>query len=418
MRIKCLPTDFQVDEILSLEPTGGKYALYELRKTSITTFSAVDRVARAWRIPREELVFAGLKDKHACTTQGLSIFEGPRKNLSIDGLEVRYVGQTPRAIHPRDIVCNEFLVIVRDLSDADLARSVAAVREVNEFGLPNYFDKQRFGSLGESGEFVAKAWCQGDHERALFLAVADPNSHDSPSDREQKQILREHWGNFGEAVDLLPMGLSLQIAEQLAIGKPDYKRALTMLKHDLRSLLLSAYQSDIWNRLLSSVIRDVVPSSMLFEETIGPRRLAMFHTLDPKSQRELQDLMLPLPSARLHLPPGPLYDRLAEVLAEDGMTLRELRVKYPRDTFFSKGDRAAIVRADELEAIPEADERYPGKQKLLLSFSLRRASYATMLVKRITALEMPLASESDETQSGESPDDDFSSSESSDNPSE
>jgi len=93
-------------------------------------------------------------------------------------------------------------------------------------------------------------------------------------------------------------------------------------------------------------------------------------------------------------------------------------VKYPRDTFFSKGDRAAIVRADELEAIPEADERYPGKQKLLLSFSLRRASYATMLVKRITALEMPLASESDETQSGESPDDDFSSSESSDNPSE
>lgn len=396
MRIKCLPTDFQVDEILSLPTGSGQYALYELRKTSITTFSAMDRIARAWQIPREDLIFAGLKDKHACTTQGLSIFGGPRKNLSIEGLEVRYVGQTDRAIHPRDIQSNEFLVIVRDLSADDLARALKAAEEVRQYGLPNYFDKQRFGSLGESGEFVARAWCQGDYERALFLAIADPNSHDSPNDREQKQILRDNWGNFGEAADQLTIGLTLQITEQLAIGKPDFKRGLTLLKHDLRSLLLSAYQSDVWNRLLSSVIKDLVPAAQLTYEQIGPRKLAMFHTLDEASFAELQHLALPLPSARLHLPEGPLFERLSEVLAEDGMTLREMRVKYPRDTFFSKGDRAAVVYPDELDAIAEPDERYPGKQKLSLTFGLRRASYATMLVKRITSLEMPIGGESDE----------------------
>ena len=63
-----------------------------------------------------------------------------------------------------------------------------------------------------------------------------------------------------------------------------------------------------------------------------------------------------------------------------------MRVKYPRDAFFSKGNRQAIVRPEHLTQQSDADELYAGCRKLLLSFDLPRVSYATILVKRLTAL--------------------------------
>jgi tRNA pseudouridine13 synthase len=79
-----------------------------------------------------------------------------------------------------------------------------------------------------------------------------------------------------------------------------------------------------------------------------------------------------------------MYVLISDVLGEFGLELRQLRVKYPRDSFFSKGQRAVSVAAQNLVGEPAADELYPGRRKLLLSFDLPRGSYATILVKRIT----------------------------------
>ena len=41
--------------------------------------------------------------------------------------------------------------------------------------------------------------CRGaerDYERALWLALADPNEHDRPDDRKEKQLLRDRWGDW------------------------------------------------------------------------------------------------------------------------------------------------------------------------------------------------------------------------------
>jgi tRNA pseudouridine13 synthase len=93
---------------------------------------------------------------------------------------------------------------------------------------------------------------------------------------------------------------------------------------------------------------------------------------------------LPLPSARLHMPPGPELDRVEQVVREHGLELRELRVKYPRDSFFSKGSRKALVEVGAVQPESAADDLYPGRHKLALAFDLPRGSYATMLVKRVT----------------------------------
>jgi tRNA pseudouridine13 synthase len=87
-------------------------------------------------------------------------------------------------------------------------------------------------------------------------------------------------------------------------------------------------------------------------------------------------------------PEGVAYELAVEVLAEEGMEPRELRVKYPRDSFFSKGDRRVVFRPTELVSEPADDDLYPGKQKLTMRFTLPRGSYATMLVKRVTGMQV------------------------------
>jgi tRNA pseudouridine13 synthase len=107
------------------------------------------------------------------------------------------------------------------------------------------------------------------------------------------------------------------------------------------------------------------------------------------SQRErLKSARLPLPSARLHLADESLKELYEQVLAKEGMELRQVRVKYPRDSFFSKGERAAVFQPGEFEHEFADDEVYPACRKVSLRFALSRGCYATILVKRIVGESM------------------------------
>lgn len=91
-------------------------------------------------------------------------------------------------------------------------------------GVPNYFDDQRFGSLGQSGEFIAVPWCRGDYERALWLALADPNEHDRPEDRKEKQLLRDRWGDWLGLKTDMPRGSRRSIVTFLVDHPTDFRR--------------------------------------------------------------------------------------------------------------------------------------------------------------------------------------------------
>jgi tRNA pseudouridine13 synthase len=383
MKLKRLPSDFFVEEQLAPLPEGGPYALYRLTKESLGTPEAVDAVLQRWKLSRHDLAYAGLKDKHARTVQYLSIRRGPRRGWRQAHLELEYLGQTRRPVHPRDIVANRFVLVLRDLAKAELASMHAALDEVARDGLPNYFDQQRFGSVTDAGEFIAKPWCLGDYERALWLALAAPNRHDPPALRQQKAILRQHWGDWACCKAQLQRSHARSIVTFLADHPGDFRRALALIRHDLRSLWLAAYQSHVWNCVLGRLIRQLCPLQQRVDRRIGPDVLPFFLRLDDEQRRELATLNLPLPSARLHLAGSPLAPLYEETLAAEGLTLRQMRLKYPRDTFFSKGTRPALLQPGGLTREEGDDELYPGQRKLILRFTLPRGSYATILVKRI-----------------------------------
>jgi tRNA pseudouridine13 synthase len=334
------------------------------------------------------VAYAGLKDRHALTTQFVTIKGGPRRGLAQTNLKLEYVGQAGRPVEARDIAANRFVVVLRDLTDEELAAALRAIEAIGAHGLPNYFDDQRFGSLGESGDFIGKPWCLGDYERALWLALAEPNVHDDPTEREQKQLLRDNWGDWPRTKALLARSHRRSVITYLADKPGDFRRALALVRQDLRSIWLAAFQSHLWNQILAAIIGRAARPEQFTSLTIGRRELPFFVTLSPEQGEQLSQTILPLPSARLRMDDGPPKTLYEEVLAREGMQLRELRVKYPRDAFFSKGDRRAVFRPGELSHAAAADDLYKHRQKLTLRFTLPRGSYATILVKRVSGLVM------------------------------
>jgi tRNA pseudouridine13 synthase len=294
-----------------------------------------------------------------------------------------YIGQVERHIHASDILANRFSIVIRDLALSETQIALQAIELVTRDGVPNYFDNQRFGSLGESGEFIAKPWCLGNFERALWLALAEPNAHDRPDDRERKQIFREHWGDWPKCQSLMPRSNCAAIAAHLTSHPGDYRRAITLVRHDVRCLWLAAFQSHLWNQILAAYLRQVCTREDLVTRPIGPRELPFPVKLDAMQHEQLQKINLPLPSARLHLEEGPLLELYQRVLASEEIELRQVRVKYPRDSYFSKGDRSAMFRPADLKHNSDRDELYAAREKLSFQFTLPRGCYATILIKHV-----------------------------------
>lgn len=398
MKLKRLPEDFRVDEVLapSLTSGAGAFAHYRLTKKSLGTLEAIAALSRHWKIPRQAIAFAGLKDRHALTTQYLTIHHGPRRGFQQTNLAVEYLGQLERPIHASDIEENRFQIVLRHLSRQQAERFSQAATTVAATGLPNYFDDQRFGSLGKSGQFIALPWCLGDYERALWLALTDENLRDRPFEREEKLFLREHWGDWSASARRWPRSRFAPVLEHLARDPQDFRRAIARVSQDLRSLWLAAFQSHLWNQVLAVVIREHLAPAALGEQTIGQRKLphfvGPFEEAGPPGQigpigdapPSLHTLLLPLPSARLHLTDDRLRPWYETALASEGIELRQIRVKYPRDSFFSKGERAAIFRPTQFGAPRiEPDDLFPDMHKLRLQFSLSRGLYATIFIKGI-----------------------------------
>ena len=388
MKLKSLPEDFEVEELSEFPMTGGSFAVYLLTKRSIGTPEAITAISQRWNIPRRAIGYGGLKDKHATTRQWVTIHRGPKRDLREESLSLTYQGHSSRPFGPQDISANRFHIVMRNLTDEAATQIVARRESLAQFGVPNYYDDQRFGSLGESGEFIARPWCLGDYERALWLAIAEPNSHDRPNDRDDKEIIRRLWGDWTECKATLRKSSVRSIITYLCDHPERFREALALLRQDMRSLWLAAYQSDLWNRCLATRLNESVDHSRLYSVQLATALVPFFTELAATESEAWGEFSLPLPSARLHLEPGPLLDLYERVLSEQGLTLRELRVKYPRDSFFSKGDRLAIVKPAKLKIERSgADELNAGRQRVTLQFVLPRGSYATILVKRLTVRE-------------------------------
>ncbi|MBX9581381.1 MAG: tRNA pseudouridine(13) synthase TruD [Gemmataceae bacterium] len=388
MKLKQRPDDFRVEELTDAAPgPAGEFACYRLDKTGWTTPDALAVVRRRWQLDFRRLSYGGLKDRHAVSSQFFTVYRGPERDLSQDGIRVTYLGRRADPYTAADIRANRFRLVLRSMPPADVATAERCLAEVAAAGLPNYFDDQRFGSVGGAGEFVAREMVFGRFEKALWLALAGPYEFDRPDARHEKQLLRDKWGDWPALKAELPKGHARSLVDYLVHHPTDFKGAVARLRPDLQGLYLSAYQSLLWNRVLAAWLTKHLPADALAGVDLKLGRVPVPVRIPDGVRPAWAALGLPLPSARVKPDPASEWAGLvADVLRDEGLTLAELRIKGLQKPFFSRGDRRGCVRPEGLTHAAGPDDLNPGRLKLRLGFDLPRGSYATMLVKRITAV--------------------------------
>ena len=110
---------------------------------------------------------------------------------------------------------------------------------MERFGLPNYFDRQRFGSYAPGQGFRGKKILERDAEGALRAYLSQPFGGDPPE-------VRGHWGEWELLFEAAPP--TCAVCSFLKDHPTDFRKALNLVTPRLLSLWLSAYQSFLWNR--------------------------------------------------------------------------------------------------------------------------------------------------------------------------
>src|SRR5581483_6719200 len=138
MRLKYRPEDFTVKEAWRFdEVRGGGYQVYVMDKQKLTTFQAVEHLAKQLRLPPSSVSFCGLKDKQGRTEQLIAI-KGPPVAFQEPNLKLRWVGETDVPLSAKNTTSNRFNVVVRDLGPEDVQRIPESLAEVNRLGVVNY----------------------------------------------------------------------------------------------------------------------------------------------------------------------------------------------------------------------------------------------------------------------------------------
>lgn len=179
--IGAAPEDFLVDEIPAYLPTGeGDHRYVRIQKRSLSTPELVSLVARTAGVAERDIGTAGLKDKHAITTQWLSM---PRRSRPVEQwqlpetvcvLEESYHNNKLRTGHLQG---NCFKIRLVELCP-DAPQRLDALLERLHQGAANAFAEQRFGRDGQNIQ-TAFMWLKDPRQlrgpKARFLSKLYPS---------------------------------------------------------------------------------------------------------------------------------------------------------------------------------------------------------------------------------------------------
>ena len=156
MKLKETPADFRVTELLEFEASShGEYHVHLLHKEKLTTHEALGILVRYCRVRREDLAYAGLKDRQAITEQYITV-RGRRLEFDGHGIRVRPLGRMDRPLTSKLSSGNAFEITVRDLSRHEAVEARRELPSISSTGFPNYFDDQRFGCITHGQGFVMR----------------------------------------------------------------------------------------------------------------------------------------------------------------------------------------------------------------------------------------------------------------------
>lgn len=177
--IRTVPEDFIVTENLAFEPSGdGEHAFLQIQKTGENTEYVARQLAKFANVRQRDIGFAGMKDRHAVTTQWFSVWlpgksDPDWKALETDNIKVLNNIRHARKLKRGVLSGNTFNITIRDWQ-GDQAKTVEQLEAIKANGIANYYGSQRFGYQGQNIE-KALAMFRGNktgrEQRSLYLSA-------------------------------------------------------------------------------------------------------------------------------------------------------------------------------------------------------------------------------------------------------
>src|SRR5690606_10928498 len=120
-RLRASPEDFVVDELQDIVPDGtGEHAWLVVRKRGANTDWVAKGLARFAGVAPMDVSYAGVKDRHAVTTQVFTVYLPGRASpdwaqLGLDGVEVVEHSRHGRKLKRGALRGNRFRIVLREV---------------------------------------------------------------------------------------------------------------------------------------------------------------------------------------------------------------------------------------------------------------------------------------------------------------
>ncbi|KAL3280844.1 hypothetical protein HHI36_004073 [Cryptolaemus montrouzieri] len=427
----------------------GDYVHFLVYKESIDTMNACYQIAEALRIKPSHFTYAGIKDKRAKTTQWFSAKRVEPWKLIIKTKYIRHMKignitfkDTPLKLG--DLSGNRFKIAIKNIV-CENSVIEKAVNLVKEHGFINYYGLQRFGNDKEVPTYsIGLQLLQGNWKEACDLILKPKESDDFELDisRAKKTFLDS--GNAGEAYKCLYKNkncVEAKLLEGLAKGqKNEYVNALESIPRNMRLLYIHAFQSLIWNTMVSKRIKKyglkpvendfVIVNNVYIEPDMDPtedneensensdenvkmtsetpRPQVKSLTKTDLTNYTIFDIVLPLPGYDIQYPENMKND-YREELEKYGLTLEmpQQSVKtYSLSGTYRKifgqakdlewkiikyndpNDSLILSDFDKLRKFEAPTDIPDGKYKaLIIEVSLDSSSYATMALRELMKID-------------------------------
>jgi tRNA pseudouridine13 synthase len=406
--IKNRAEDFFVQEIPLYEPSGeGEHVFAEIQKIHLTTFDAINAVARALNLNSRDIGYGGLKDAKAVTRQVISIpgvTEEAVMNLKLPNLTVLWAARHGNKLRLGHLKANRFAIKIREVNPTDVVKIRPVLVDLQKRGMPNYFGEQRFGRRGDN-DVLGAAYVRGDHKALLSALLGEPKP-----DAEEGQVVAARAafdkGELEESMRHWPrhFGMERRVLHRL-IKTHRPSSAVWCIDEKLRRLWVSALQSRIFNEIVANRIDSpgtLMDGDFAYKHENGACFLVeSAATEQPRAEAFEISPTGPLIGFRVSLPKGKPLEMEEAAFARFGLKPADFK---RTGQLRVKGDRRPLrVRPEDVELASGVDEH---GAHITVAFTLPAGSFATVLVRELMKKEerMEVPTGTDETGSAEHPD--------------
>lgn len=373
---------------------GGEYCHFILYKENRDTMEVLNLLGRLLKLRggSKSFSFAGTKDRRAVTVQRCAAHLVKAERLAglntggdggLRGARLGDFEYKPHGLSLGDLRGNEFVITLRQAESLSPNISLpdavnTCVETVKRSGFANYYGLQRFGSFEVTTSDIGVYLLRGDWRGAVEKILSyNPSLCSFPSegddkfsrdDRERTAACNIYFTtyDFTQASSRMPRKF---VAESSILryfserGMPgdgkgmglDYLGAIQAIPRGLRTMYAHAYQSLIWNHVVSARLRlsstGVLPGDLVFivapqiaveaevdqhgelvisaggAEDDGIQRARVLSVEEAGSGKyTLADIVLPTPGWDIVYPENPaLTEVYKSVMAKDGLDPMDMK---------------------------------------------------------------------------------------------